>query len=349
VRGYDVTFVEQPHDVRWLREFGMRAWVSQLSGRARSHGVGTGTPQVIERTTLVPPYRGSAAQAVESALLGRVLRRWDRPDVTIVATTPWQWPAISRLTRARKVFDCADDWGMLVPTRRDAVAAMLKRVGLEADAVVTDSPWLAELFARPDVTVVRNGADDRLLATPLTDPPQARAMAYTGTLSERLDTGLLHILMTALPDWRIDLYGECRYKGYRDQPAPELASLLAEFAGRLSWHGLVSREDLASRLDLARVFLLPHRLVGAVRGDSMKLYDYAARGRPIVSTLWIEDLAETAPPGTTIAEAGEPFVRAVTQAEAGDPEQAVQRRMWAETNSWSSRWNAWEHAVFSQC
>jgi glycosyltransferase involved in cell wall biosynthesis len=235
---------------------------------------------------------------------------------------------------------------MLIPARRDAIAAMLGRIALEADAVIVDHPRLVTLFARPDVAVVQNGADDRLLATPISKPPQARAMAYAGTLSERLDTDLLRLLLAALPDSRLDLYGECRYKGGRDQPAPELRRLLTEFTGRVAWHGVVSREELASRLDAARVLLLPHRVIGAVGGDSMKLYDYAARGRPIVSTLWAGDLRETAPPGTYFADAPSQFADAVARAMEDDPGNAVLRRAWAETHSSASRWDAWSRAVF---
>lgn len=346
--GYDLTFIEQPHDVRALRELGIGSWASQLSGRRRRDGDGGRAVDILERTTFVPPYRGRAAQIAESALLKRVLRTCDDPGVVVVATTPWHWPTISQLSKARRVFDCADDWGMLVPNRKDAVVKMLRRIGLEADAVVAASSWLAESFARPNVTVVRNGTDDRLLATPVSEPPDSRTLAYAGTLSERLDVDLLDVLMTALPDWRLDLYGECRYKGWRDQPAPELGRLLTEFAGRIAWHGAVRREDLASRLDSARVLLVPHRLVGAVRGDSMKLYDYAARGRPIVSTLWVKDLRETAPPVTYIADARE-FVEAVSRADREDAEYAGMRRAWAEANSWHSRWNAWARAVFGEC
>ena len=287
-----MTFIEQPRDVRWLRDLGIGSWVSQLSGRRRT---GDGSRiDVIERTTSLPPHRGEAAQIAESTLLARVLRECDRPDVAVVATTPWQWPAVSRLTAARKVFDC--DWAMLIPARSGAIAGMLGRIEQEADAVVAGTPSLAGLFARPDVTLVRNAADDRLLATPLSEPPEGRSMAYAGTLSERLDTDLLARVLTALPDWRLDFYGECRYKGRRGQPAPELIRLLGTFAGRIACHGVISQLQPASRLDDARVLILPHRPLGAVRGDSMKLYDYAARGRPIVST-WVDDLGEDSAAG----------------------------------------------------
>ena len=144
-----MTFIEQPHDVRWLRELGIGTWTAQLSGRSRQHGGDAGALEVIERTTLVPPYRGAAPQIAETVLLRRILRASDRPEAVVVATTPWQWPAISRLRRARKVFDCADDWALLVPARSAAVAALLNRIGREADVVIADSPWLARLFARP--------------------------------------------------------------------------------------------------------------------------------------------------------------------------------------------------------
>jgi len=248
--------------------------------------------------------------------------------------------------RARKIFDCVDDWTMLVPKRSDAIAEMQNRIVIEADAVIVDSAWLARGFARPDVALVRGGVDERLLAPPLSERPNTRSMAYAGTLSERLDTDLLAFLLTALPGWRLDLYGECRYAGRRDQPDPELSRLLTEFTGRIAWHGPIGREELAARLDDARVLLIPHRAVGAVRGDSMKLYDYAARGRPIVSTSWVGDV-ETAPPAMYFADAPEQFVEAVTRAMEDAPGNAELRRAWAEENRWTLRWDAWAEAVFS--
>jgi hypothetical protein len=294
----------------------------------------------------VPPYRGRAAQVAESALLGRILRPFDRPEVSIVATNPWQWPAVSRMLKARRIFDCADDWTMLVPKRRDAIAEMLDRIVVEADAVIVDSQWLARMFSRPDVSLVRNGVDERLLATPLSEPPSTQTMAYAGTLSERLDTDLLAFVLTALPGWRLDLYGECRYAGRRDQPDSRLSRLLTVFAKQIAWHGPVGRDELAVRLDHARVLLIPHRAVGAVRGDSMKLYDYAARGRPIVSTSWPGDVEHFAPPAIYFADAPAQFVESVTRAMDDAPRNAELRRAWAEENRWALRWDAWAEAAF---
>src|SRR5206468_11618917 len=114
-------------------------------------------------------------------------------------------------------------------------------------------------------------------------------------------------------------YGECSYAGCGSRPAPELARLLADFPKRAVWHGVVSRGDLASRLDGGRVLVLPHRRAGATGGGSMKLYDYPARGRPIVATRWADGLDVTGPPGMFLAASASEFTAAVNGAEQEDP------------------------------
>jgi glycosyl transferase family 1 len=342
-RGCAVTFVEAPRDVRSLAELGLRRWAGGLLGSSRREQ----SIELIARTTVTPGHRGGPGGALETRLLSRILEPHDRPGTTVVATTPWQWPSVAGLRRARRVLDCADDWTTLIGDRRAEIDALLARAAHEADGILAATAQIADLFAGRAVSVVRNGTDRRMLATPLAPPPAGLVMGYAGTLTERLDTDLLGSLLRSLPDWRIELHGECRYAGCRDRPAPELARLLAEFPSRASWLGVVGRDELASRLDRARVLILPHRRTGAVRGDSMKLYDYAARGRPIISTFWAPDLDISGPPGMTIADSAEDFAAAVVSAAgADDREQAARRRAWAASQEWAGRWDAWSAAAF---
>ncbi len=233
-----------------------------------------------------------------------------------------------------------------IPARSDAIAAMLGRISLRSGRGHSRQCVAYQAVRSPRRC---DGAKRRRRSAARDAGQQATGGLRHGICRHALGAArhrpAAHLL-AALPDWRLDLYGECRYKGERDQPAPELSRLLTEFTGRVAWHGVVSREALATRLDAARVLLLPHRLVGAVRGDSMKLYDYAARGRPIVSTVWADDLRETAPPGTYFADAPPQFAEAVARAIDDDPRDAAARRAWAEMHSWASRWDAWSQAVF---
>jgi hypothetical protein len=78
----------------------------------------------------------------------------------------------------------------------------------------------------------------------------------------------------------------------------------------------------------------------------MKLYDYAARGRPIVSTRWSDRLAAEDPPRPHLADTPDEFAAAVLSADQEPAERARSRRAWAEGQTWERRWDSWSTAVF---
>lgn len=342
--GVSVTFVESPADVRSLAAMPWRQWFGSLTGSVTASA--SSAISVVGRTAPAPAHRGVAARLLDNVLLGRVLAPHDHVDAAIVVTTPWMWPAASRLAHARRVFDCADDWAELVPRQRSTVNELVRRIGEEADAVVVGHARLADQFGRREVVVVKNAVDERMLRTPIQPRMQSRTLVYAGTLSERLDVSLLQDVLRRLPEWRLNLFGECRYRRFGNQPSPELRRLLDGFPGRVSWRRAVERDELVTQLDRASVLLLPHRTVGANTGDSMKLYDYAARGRPIVTTRWSDDVAETGPPGIYVADSSQAFVAAIVSSIDEDRGLPARRRAWAEQNRWSARWLPWSTAVF---
>jgi hypothetical protein len=212
------------------------------------------------------------------------------------------------------VFDCADDWAALMPARRKVFMRLYERIGLEADGISVASERLTSLFPGREVALVRNGVSSEMLrepVRPLPDPPRA---IYAGTLSDRFDVDLVQGTLERCPDWRLDLYGQCQYPRQGNRPDDGLRSLLCAFGDRTAWHGPVLRSVLARAIDSSRVCVLPHRRSvtaqgqggriprgrgtdpPAWRGDAMKLYDYAARGRPAVSTRWEDNLLEVGPP-----------------------------------------------------
>jgi hypothetical protein len=94
-------------------------------------------------------------------------------------------------------------------------------------------------------------------------------------------------------------------------------------------------------LDRARVLIAPHRVRFAAGQDSMRLYDYAARGRPIVCTPGALGSPDHIA-GAAVLEAETPAEFALAVARAADePAQAGEhRRAWLAGNSWASRWPA---------
>jgi glycosyltransferase involved in cell wall biosynthesis len=356
-RGHDVVFLERPRDVRVLLDprQGPR-WTASVLGRGPSFEPASGI--LVRQTACVAPaHRVSVAQLVDHVRLRHQLRVLGSLDgTTVVATVPWQWPAVAQAGARRRVFDCVDDWEALLPGREQTVKRLLTRVSEEADAVIVDSDNLSELFGGREVTVVPNGASIEVLAPPIRPLPRARRMVYLGTLSERLDVDLIAEVLDTLPDgWSLDLYGPCQYPRLGDRPGRELQELLAS-GRRVVWHGALERAQVAQALDAADVLVLPHhrfrsgtRLsTPSWRGEAMKFYDYAARARAIVSTNWADGLASVGPPCLRFSDSAQGFAGQVVEAADESPERLQAQRSWAEERNWGVRWASWSRAIFGK-
>ena len=338
--GHDVAFLESPLDVRALGR-GPGRYLSLLAAPRRRPV--DERLVVWERGTLVPGHRNAAAERFDAGQLARALDRVADPGAVRVAMLPWQWPALGP-GAARRVLDLADDWRRLIPGRAGHLEELHRRIGAEADEIVVVAPALADLFPGRPVVVVPNAVGDELLAQPLTERPRARRLVYVGTLSERFDAPLMAGVMARLADWTLDLYGPCTYAGHGERPAPELTALLEAAGGRVRWRGTVPRERLGGALDSSDVLVIPNR--DQARGqDSMKLYDYAARGRPVAVTTASLDGAAQVPPQVLAADGAEALAEAIRCADREPAAHAGERRRWAEGQTWSARWPDWSRAL----
>lgn len=339
--GIEVVFIERPADIRAARRdpFGWLGALIRPPERPRSWG------REISPAVIVPGHRGRVALATSARLIGRALRSIVRTGDVVYVMAPWDWPAAERLSGVRRVFDCDDEWPTLIPGRARHIRTLVERAGSEADEVLIASPKLAAAFAPRQAKLVRNAASTECLAAPASPQPAAGRAVYVGTLSERVDPALIDASLERLPGLSIDLYGPCAYAGYGAAPAPELASLLTRHPGRLTWHGVIGRDAVPAAIDAADVGLLPFRAELA-RGDIMKIYDYTARGRPIVSTSGVVDRELGKVPGLLEAETPASFALAVEHALATSAATLDESRRWAEANDWESRWPAWRAALF---
>lgn len=340
--GHDVIFVERPLDARaLLARQSRRSWLRSLQPRAFDAEPGI---RVVAWSTVLPGHHSPPARWLETRLLRAALDR--QPQGVLVATAPWQWPAVAGAAGRRRVFDCADDWRALIPDRRRQLDSLYRRIGHEADAVILASSDLRGEFTPSKVSVVPNGAGDSLLSAPRRPLPQQLRMVYAGTLSERFDMPLMLAALSELPEWTVELYGQCQYRGHGSSPGPELRVALDERGGQVHWRGPVERPQLADALDRGRVLIAPHRSALTRGQDSMKLYDYAARGRPIVCTPGaLGDPDRIAGVGVVEAATAADFALEVARAGAEDPALAVSRRAWLERNTWDSRWPQWSAAA----
>jgi len=181
--GHCVWFVERPDDVRaLLSRDARRRLLEAIAGR------GVRTParsalRLVPTAAPLPGHRSDAAERLAAAFLRRDLSRLIARAAprAVIATAPWQWPAVRELAGVRRVFEGADDWRALLPHRRERMEALYRQVAHEADAVILVSAELRPLFALRPISVIPNGVAEDVLGPP-TPAPNARRLAYVGTL-----------------------------------------------------------------------------------------------------------------------------------------------------------------------
>jgi glycosyltransferase involved in cell wall biosynthesis len=227
------------------------------------------------------------------------------------------------------------------------IESLYRRISAEADEIIVAAPELTGVLGGRPAVVVRNAASMEALAEPVRPAPGRRRLVYLGTLSERFDTSLVGAVLAALPGWTLSLYGPCQYSGHADRPDPQLSELLRTRADQVRWHGPISRVAAAGALDAADVLILPNNTALSAGQDSMKLYDYAARGRPVVCTT-LPGPATSHPPFLYERDDADSFAAAVVAAATEPSDRAAVRRRWAEGNSWSARLPLWLSAAFGR-
>jgi len=145
--GYDVTFIEQPEDIRSARSH-LKHYVEGLRGRVSEES----SIKVMQRSVLVPGHRGKLWQHLDVWQLHRLLESTINP---VVHYLPWQFGAGP--STARAVFDCTDNWLSLYPS---AAAPLLQRsfakIADEADEIIVVSPALSSLFPGREPQVIPN-------------------------------------------------------------------------------------------------------------------------------------------------------------------------------------------------
>jgi len=343
--GVEVVFVESPSDIRACNRLHPGPFLRAFGGE--SDRSSPADLEVISRSTLVPGHRNRPAEALDAALLRGVLAKHSDENAPTVVNLPWHWPAVA--TRKRKVFDCADDWTKLYPlSRAKRFGELFRRIADEADQVILASGDLAHLFADRTVAVIPNAANAEDIVDEVAERPHRCSLAYVGTLSERFDVETVTELLIALPQWKLDIYGPCRYAGRADRPAPELDGLLNHFADRVVWHGTIPRASVAGAIDGADVLIVPTRPDMAEGQSSMKLFDIAARGRPAVVSRGVSTLDGEVPPGTYLADGLEGWVEGVKRASIETGGLDCDRVAWARSNTWDRRWPGWASAVYGE-
>jgi len=219
--------------------------------------------------------------------------------------------------------------------------AILRRADL---ALVTSAPLLASKRAfQPNTHLVPNGVDFAAFAAALAQPQEPAALArvphprlgFVGAINEKVDLRLLSALAAADRAWQIVLVGPVTLRYNLD----DLAALRSQ--PNVHFTGALPVAQVPHAIAACDVCLMPYKINAWTHHISpLKLYEYLAVGRPIVSTAIpaVTESSELAPLVSVAHDAAEmsAFIT-LALSRAGDQAATAARREFAAQQTWGAR------------
>jgi len=231
----------------------------------------------------IPAPRSTAARMLSASLLQRQVRRaadkarLDKPLLWI--SLPTAVDLVGRLGESGVIYYCGDDFSALAGVDHVTVADRERELTACADLILAASDELKQRFPRDKTETLHHGVDFDLFARPAERagdlPDDGRPIAgFYGSIADWFDRTLLTRIARRLPHWHFVLIG----KASIDVNSLGLV-LNIQLLGPREHHELprYSQHWTAS--------ILPFRDTRQIRAcNPLKLREYLAAGRPVVST-----------------------------------------------------------------
>jgi teichuronic acid biosynthesis glycosyltransferase TuaH len=277
-------------------------------------------------------FRSHVARTAREVGLKRPLL-WLNPHSAVHMT--------GRMGERGVVYDITDDWTLTSSPdwEKRLIAQQDRRLCQKADLVVvcseslreTRQPWSKRLLLLP------NGVDvEHYLAAPTPGADSSSAAStcgpvfgYTGTLhDDRVDCNLVLALARAFPQGRVRLVGP-------DFLSPASRALLVG-QPNVELVGPVPYAEIVSAMRPFNVCIVPHHESAFTQSlNPIKLWEYLACGKPIVSTnvAGFRDY----PHLVEVASQAPEFIEACRRALGEGQSRTAARREVAARNSWQAR------------
>ena len=240
---------------------------------------------------------------------------------------------VDRVSSRMTVYRLADDPKLFPGPYPPALLGRFPELLRRVDLVVATGRRLVELARqhRDDgVLYLPNGVDYQHFAgggpepTELTRIPRPRVL-YVGSLEPWLDRDLMARAARALPSFQFVVVGPVRVDVGALQNLPNVHILGARPYDRVP--GFTAHADVG---------IVPFRTTAPMQAvHPIKVYEYLAAGLPVVSTDWDELRAMEAP--LFRATGADEFIQGLEAAVDGGIGSLAERRAYAQSNSWASR------------
>jgi GT2 family glycosyltransferase/tetratricopeptide (TPR) repeat protein len=284
-------------------------------------------------------YRGLSESAVgelQSALDELIAVLGIDAPIVVVEHPAWHKVACG-VPGATVVYDCLDlatGFSNVAKSMAASEAALIA----SADLVIAASRPLAKHVAQQRSSIlIRNAAEVEFFAQGFSDrlAGERPVIGYFGAIADWFAIEWIERCAVARPDWDFRLIG--RTDGCDTSRAARLSNV--RFFGEKPYH------ELPLFLREFDVAIIPFKIVELTRcTNPVKLYEYMAAGKPVVSTALPEviEVTDMAYIASDIAA----FENCIEQALAEDsPALRARRQAWAREHTWPNRVRQLEEAI----
>ena len=296
----------------------------------------------------IPTFRG-LNRCLLRMLLNRVMKNIDINTKNLIAWVhhPYQLEDIGLVNEKSLVYDCYDDYITLETSRTRSLDLEEREIEIlkQADWVFLSSKELLEKKSKlsNSVYLIPNAVEFEHFLKSTREIDKLRinnagpVLGFTGKITPRLDFRLLSKIARNHLDWNFLLIGPTENENVLKKN-PAYRSFVT--APNVNIPGGIPYQELPEQMKLFDVCLLPYRDDDQfnIHCSPLKLYEYLATGKPIVSTNLpsVRDFSGL----VRIAENIEDFGQQVKKAlEEQDIHLCKLRIAKAHENSWKSRVN----------
>jgi len=285
-------------------------------------------------------YQSSLNEIQQNKLLNslRELSKTANIQNAVILVDFPNWGSLAKKARElfgwKIIYDCMEDHGGFSAIPRDIVEENEKDLAKSADMVIAVSEKLKEKLEtyNTNTLLVRNAVEFIHFRYPLipVDPfinISHPIIGYFGVIAEWFDLELIEEAAGSRPNWNFVLIGEIFHVD--TSKLEKLPNV--HFLGEKSYNEL---PKFANYFDVA---IIPHKQIRRTEwAGSVKLYEYLATGRPVVSVMleWLKPLKEY----VYLSDSTDTFITSIEKAMKEDTyERQIARINFAKQNSWEKR------------
>lgn len=342
-----VSHLCEARKVLWINSIGLRrprpnrADVARVWSKLRNAGGARGVHERTQKSPFpvlspltLPAPREQLERRAAAAVLGWQVRRQMRREglraPVLWASLPTAVDVAGRLGEAKLVYYCGDDFSALAGVDHDVVSHREAELVKRADLILAASDTLAARFPAARTRVLHHGVDYGLFSVatpPASDlPADGRPIAgFYGSLSQWLDLDLLDQVIEHLPQWHFVFIGKADIDTSRLTRNSNVHLL-----------GPRTHAELPSYAQHWNASLLPFKRNAQIEAcNPLKLREYLAAGRPLVSTPFpaLERYKDVVRVATSAAE----FVYALQASRGDDKNDDGKRRAAVRDQTWQAQ------------